>query len=79
MLVSAITSIVYLSISSGIVPQDLKLAHVTPLLKKMNLLIDLLKNHQPVSGLPFISKIPEKHVNGQMTTHDALHNLAEPF
>jgi hypothetical protein len=78
-LVTAITTIVNLSISSGVVPDELKIAHVTPLLKKMNLLIEPLKNYRPVSGLPFISKILEKHVDGQMTTHDVENNLAESF
>ena len=78
-LVSAITTIVNLSVTNGVVPEDLKVAHITPLLKKISLLIEILKNYRPVSGLPFISKILEKHVDGQMTTHDVDNDLAETF
>ena len=53
-LVSAITIIVNLSVSDGVVHEDLKVTHITPLLKKISFVIELLKNHQPVSGLPFI-------------------------
>ena len=60
-------------------PQELKIAHITPLLKKVNLIIEILKNYRPVSGLPFVSKIIEKHVDGRMTKHDRIHNLSEKF
>ena len=41
---------------------DLKTAIVKPLLKKSSLDKHLLKNHRPISNLPFLSKILEKVV-----------------
>ena len=45
---------------------------ITPLLKKLNILIVILKNDRPVSNLP---KIIEQHVDSQMTEDDEKHNL----
>ena len=59
-LVSLITVIVNASLSAGIVPQQLKQALVTPLLKKPGLDSNDMKNFRPVSNLPFISKIVGK-------------------
>ena len=58
---------------------ELKVVHITLLLEKLHLLIEILKNYRPVSNLPFISKIIEKHVDVQMIAHDVTYNLAEDF
>ena len=55
------------------------MAYSTPLFKKLDLLIEILKNYRPVSNLPFISKIIEKHVDNQMTDHDVQYELSEDF
>jgi hypothetical protein len=78
-LTPAVTTIVNQSISSNIMPDLFKTAHITPLLKKPHLPSESFKNYRPVSGLPFISKIIEKHVDGQMTDHDDMHHLTETF
>jgi len=57
-----ITFIVNTSLSTGIVPHQLKQAIVTPLLKKPGLDTNDMKNFRPVSNLSFISKILEKVV-----------------
>ena len=50
------------SLASGIFPQCIKSALVTPILKKMCLDHNDLNNNRPVSSLCFIAKIQEKHV-----------------
>jgi len=52
------------SISSGIVPDAMKIAKVIPVYKaKEN---NLFSNHRPISLLPAISKILEKNVHKQL-------------
>ena len=78
-LITPITTLINACINSSTMPRELKIAHITPLPKKINLIIEILKNYRPVSGLSFISKIIEKHVDCQMTEHDKIPNLSEKF
>ena len=59
-LADGITNIINISLTTGIVPRDLKTAVVKPLLKKPSLDKNLLKNYRPISNLLFLSKILEK-------------------
>jgi hypothetical protein len=68
--VAPITKLVNLSLSLGVFPDDMKLAVVTPFLKKPNLNPDVLNNYRPVSNLSFLSKIIERVVIRQL--HDYL-------
>ena len=63
----AITHIINLSITQGQVPQDFKLAKVTPLHKKGSKLDP--GNYRPISILPSISKIMEKIVYEQVANY----------
>lgn len=54
------------SLSSGVVPVNLKHAAVQPLLKKPGLDPAVLANYRPISKLPFFSKILEKIVYSQL-------------
>ena len=53
-LVPIITKIVNMSMSSGTVPPSFKMALVTPLLKKVTLDPNTLKNYRPVLTLPYL-------------------------
>ena len=64
-----ITCIINDSLFTGTMPDCLKHAVISPLLKKRNLDQNLLKNYRPVSNLPFISKIVEKAVCSQILNH----------
>jgi hypothetical protein len=64
-----IASIVNLSLSSGILPGEMKLALVSPLLKKPSLCVDDLNNYRPVSLLSFLSKLVERVVAKQLSSH----------
>ena len=77
-LAPAVTAIVNESVSTGVVPCSLKQALVTPLIKKSTLNADVLKNYRPVSNLPFLSKIIEKHVDHYFGIHDDANDLNDP-
>ena len=76
-LLPAITRIVNLSLSEGVMPTSLKKAIVLPLLKKMNLLLDILKHYRPVSNLSYLSKVIERVVAKRMISHMDLNHLHE--
>ena len=64
-----ITNKVNLSLKSGVFPDTLKMAHMTPLLKKPSLSKDDMKNYRPVSNLNFISKLLEKNIAKRIRSH----------
>ena len=74
-LVPVITRIINLSLTSGEIPQCLKVAKVTPLLKKKSLDKDVYKNYRPVSLLCFLSKLFERCVMAQLQEYLSTHNL----
>ena len=61
-----------LSLSSGIFPTNFKHAAVFPILKKANLDPNIPSSFQPISLLPFLSKILEKIVANRIRNHSAL-------
>ena len=78
-LLPTITNIINTSLTTGIVPRDLKTAVVKPLLKKPSLDNNLLKNYRPISNLPFLSKILKKVVLHKHISHLQENNLSNPF
>jgi len=56
-------------------PDCLKHATVTPLLKKPNLDTSDLSNFRPISDLPFILKIMEKVVLNQLHSYMSTNSL----
>ena len=69
LLLPAILHIVNLSLSLGYLPDFLKKACVSPLIKNENLDNDNIKNFRPESNLPFLGKIIEKCVFLQINTY----------
>ena len=63
----------------GLVPDGLKKAIVTPLIKKVSLPDEDLKNYRPVSGLSFISKLVERVVAKQLVDHIHQHGLDNSY
>ena len=61
-----ITSIINLSVTSGIVPNQLKIARVIPLFKSGEQ--DIFSNYRPVSILPALSNILERVMNNRHLT-----------
>ena len=77
-LVPIITKMVNISMSSGTVPPSVKMALVTPLLKKSTLDPNILKNYRPVSNLPYLSKVLERIVLQRMLDYLNITNQQEP-
>uniref|UniRef100_A0A4W5LB64 Reverse transcriptase domain-containing protein n=1 Tax=Hucho hucho TaxID=62062 RepID=A0A4W5LB64_9TELE len=67
------------SLASGVVPADLKMAAVTPILKKSGLDHLNMGNYRPISNLPFLSKVLERVVASQLRSHLDINGLFEPF
>ena len=75
--IDCISEIVNESLLTGTMPDCLKHAIISPLLKKQNLDRNEFKNYRPVSNLTFISKIIEKAVSSQILNHLKHHDLFE--
>ena len=68
--------IVHLSLLTGIVPSQLKIAKVVPIFKSGDQ--TLLDNYRPISLLSNFSKILEKVVGNRLTTHLENNELLSP-
>src|SRR5437867_2889546 len=64
-----ITTLINLSISESIFPDEFKSAIVTPLHKKHSLPIEDLSSYRPISNLNFISKIFERIIHNRLNRH----------
>ena len=71
----SLTDLFSSSLASGIFPQCLKSALVTPILKKMCHDHNDLNNYRPVSNFCFIAKILEKLILSQVSSYLNSHNL----
>ena len=78
-LVPTITSIVNMSLTDDVFPDQFKTAHVCPLIKKSALYCNALKNYRPVSNIPYISKSVEKVVGARLQKHLQDNQLYEPM
>ena len=74
-----VQSIVSSSLESGIVPDSMKRAIITPLLKKPTLDRQLFKNYRPVSNLSFLSKVLEKIVASRLKSYMEENDMCDPF
>ena len=78
-LVPTITDIVNMSLRHSLMPTPLKTALIRPLLKKIGLDSDILKNYRPVSNLTFISKVIEKAESGRLNEHLIKNSMFDPL
>ena len=67
------------SLSEGVVPDEMKIARVKPLLKSPKLNPNELKNYRPVSNLSYISKLLERVVARRLNNHMITNGLHEPL
>ncbi|KAL8610879.1 hypothetical protein ACOMHN_056734 [Nucella lapillus] len=74
-----LTKMINDSLLTGVFPDAHKTAIVTPLLKKPTLDVNDLKNFRPVSNLSFVSKVIEKIVLSQLSTHLSSNQLFNPY
>ena len=68
-----------LSLSSGLLPNELKEALLSPILKKLNADFEQFSNFRPVSNLKFLSKLIEKTVFVQLNSYLGENDLHEPL
>ncbi len=61
-LVPALTTVINVSLQSGVVLSSLKEAQLIPILTKYNLDVEVLNNYRPISNLPYLSKLIEHEV-----------------
>ena len=78
-LLPTITQIVNMSLSTASMPAKFKKAIVVPLLKKVSLNVESLKNFRPVSNLAFLSKVIEKVVAARLKEHMDTNQLHEIY
>ena len=78
-LLPTITNIINTSLTTDIVPRDLKTAIIKSLSKKPSLDKNLLKNYRPISNVSFLSKILEKVVLHKLLSYLQENNLSNPF
>ncbi|XP_030834146.1 uncharacterized protein LOC115921145 [Strongylocentrotus purpuratus] len=72
-----ISRIVNASLNQGKFSEELKLAHVTPVLKKSSLDRDEMSSYRSISNLPFLVKVLEKVVAKRLTSHLQEYDLHE--
>ena len=78
MLLPTISNIVNLSLSTGTIPETLKVAELIPALKKHDADHEQLSNFCSISNLVMVSKVKEKAA-AQLTDHVRTHHLEEWF
>ena len=79
-LFGTITNIINASLTTGFFPDDVKQAHVNPLLKTTKTLPKVnLNNYIPVSSISLISKLLEKLVAKRLASHIKSRNMSNVF
>jgi hypothetical protein len=76
---NVLTKIVNLSLDTGIMPSDVKVAMVKPILKKQTLSPEEFNSFRPISNLNFFSKVVEKVVANQLVEYLEHNDLHETF
>ena len=74
-LVPVFKTVINLSLSTGSMLEDLKIASLRPLLKKPNADCEQFSNFRPVSNLKFLSKLVEKSVFVQLNNYLTVNGL----
>lgn len=78
-LVPVFKAVINLSLSTGSMPENLKIASLRPLLKKPNADCEQFSNFRPVSNLKFLSKLVKKSIFVQLNYYLAVNGLHERF
>ena len=73
-----LTKITNFSLSSGEVHLLLKEEVITPSLKKFSLDSEVMNNFQPISNLPYLSKVINRVVATQYFEHYNTNNISNP-
>ena len=73
-----LVELVNLSLATGVFPDEMKLATITPILKKQGADNSDLKNFRPVSNLSYFSKLLERVIAARLNAHLTKHGLHNP-
>ena len=76
-LLPILSRIITTSLQSSTVPDKFKIGYISPLIKKPGLNSESLHNYRPVQNLSFVSKVIERVVAQQLTSHMRENNLHE--
>ena len=76
-IVSPCVHIINLSLSTGIIPESMKLAKVVPIFKNSGS-AEVMKNYRPVSLLPVLSKVLERIVYNRLFKYLVKNKLLHP-
>ncbi len=74
-----ITNVINVSFESGVFPDPLKEAIISPVIKKQNLDSNTLQNYRPVSNIKVLAKVVEMAASSRLTEHMNNNNLTEKF
>ena len=74
-----LTTMINMSLSTGVFPDECTACSVIPLLKKCNLDKEDLFNYRPMSYLSLLSKLTERVVKNRLTQHISGNNLLNQF
>uniref|UniRef100_A0A672G6V9 Reverse transcriptase domain-containing protein n=1 Tax=Salarias fasciatus TaxID=181472 RepID=A0A672G6V9_SALFA len=74
-----VVNLINVSLSTGLVPNFLKQAAISPILKKPNLDPAEPGNYRPISKLPFLSKVLEKVVAEKLIAYLDLNEMLDKF
>ena len=75
--VEIVTHLYNMSLKEGIIPQDWKQSHITPVHKGGN--FDDPSNYRPISVVSVVAKILEKIVSDQLSLYLENHKLLHPL
>jgi Reverse transcriptase (RNA-dependent DNA polymerase) len=78
-LLPTITTIINISLASGVFPDQFKSSSVHPPLKKSNSDKNELSNYRPISNLSFLCKLTKCVVKSRLTDFLTEHNLLNSF
>ena len=76
-LLPILSRIITTSLQSSTVPDKFKIGYISPLIKKPGVNSESLHNYRPVQNLSFVSKVIERVVAQQLTSHMRENNLHE--
>ena len=68
-----------MNLCRGKLPNQLKHAIISPVIEKQNLDTNELKNFRPVSNIPYLSTIIERHAVNNVSSYLTANNLGEPL
>jgi hypothetical protein len=77
--IPVLTNIINVSFATGVFPDSLKDAVISPIIEKQTLDPNILKNYRPVSNIKVVVKIMEMAAASRLTNHININNMSEPF